>query len=122
MKSHVSLEQHQCPVCLEIHETGAVLLHKKLKPKLDTYTVTGMSLCPDDQQKFDDGYIALIECNGEHKPNIKLEEANRTGTIIHIRREMFEDIFDTEVSSDIPFCFITEDVADFLENLVNEKV
>lgn len=121
MKSHITLEQQQCPVCLEIHETGSILLHNKLKPVFDTYTVTGMSLCPDDQQKFDDGYIALIECIGEHKSNIKLEEANRTGKIIHIRREMFKNIFNTDVSSEIPFCFITEGVANILENLLNEN-
>lgn len=120
MKSHVTLEQQQCPICLKLHDTGSILFHKKLEPKFDTYTVTGMGLCPDDQQKFDDGYIALIECVGEHKPNIKLEEANRTGTVIHIRREIFEKVFETKVSPETPFCFITEDVSEFLVKLANK--
>lgn len=86
-KSHVSMEQHQCPVCGETHNTGTILLHKKLKATLEQYTVTGQSFCPEHQKLKDEGYIALIE----------IDNKTRTGSLAHVRATAWSNIFDQPV-------------------------
>ena len=59
-KSYVALEQHQCPICGELFDTGNLLLDRRLKDSLEKYTVTGFSPCPEHQKLLDAGYIAAI--------------------------------------------------------------
>lgn len=84
-KSFVSMEQQQCIVCGAIYDTGSLLLDKRLKPSLEPKTVTGTGLCPAHQKLKDEGYIALIELERENGP--------RTGTYVHIKAEVWPDIF-----------------------------
>lgn len=84
-KSHVSLEQHQCPICHTLHDTGSLLLHTRMRPTLEMRTTTGRSACPACKAKLDEGYIAIVECN----------EATRkpTGHHAFLKRETWGHIF-----------------------------
>lgn len=42
-KSFIAIETHICPICLTQHETGGLLLHKKLKNVFDRQELTGAS-------------------------------------------------------------------------------
>lgn len=124
-KSHVSMETNVCPVCGVTFETGSILLDKKLRNKLDSTTLTGMSLCPEHQKLHNDGYLALVEidptksipsANGRVKP----EDAYRTGKIIHIRYSVAKDLFNVDVG-DIPFTYIDPQVSAHLESMMPEN-
>lgn len=122
MKSHVSMEQHQCPVCGDRFDTGNILMHKRLKPELDTHTTTGTSLCPACQKLSDDGYLALAECDeAKSAPmgaTMKHEDAHRTGNILHIRRSVAAKFFDREVTVQDTLWFIDQGAFAYLRDLI----
>lgn len=95
IKSYVSMEQHQCPVCGAIHETGGLLLDKRMRNVLDKYTVTGLSLCPEHQAKVDEGFVILVEVsNAGRKATLKPHEAGHTGNVAYLKKEIFNEVFD----------------------------
>lgn len=98
MKSHVSMEQHQCLVCGKNYDTGAVLLDKRLRPSLEQYTVTGNGLCPEHKKLFDDGYVALVEVSADRK--------HRTGNLAHVSRRVWNDVFDTSFDERAPMAYV----------------
>lgn len=123
-KSHVSLEQHRCMVCGVDYDTGVILLKKNLSPTLDRTTVTGMGLCPDHQALYDQGYIALVAVDPEKsgRPmangNLDPEKAHRTGELAHLRREVFEQVFNVPATKGgrmLPMTFVDPDVIAFLK-------
>ena len=122
MKSHVSMEQHICPVCVATFDTGNILLHKRIKPVLDTHTTTGTSLCSACQKWSDDGYLALVECDGAKSApmgvTMKHEDAYRTGNILHIRRSVAADFFDREVTVKDTMWFIDQGAFDYLKSMM----
>lgn len=77
MKSHVSLEQHQCFVCGRLYETGNILMDKRLRQSMERHTITGYGLCEEHQKLKDDNYIALIV----------MDDKKRTGEFAHMRKE-----------------------------------
>ena len=62
-KSHVSLEQHACPVCSIAFDTGSILRDKRLHASPERHTTTGWSVCAEHQKLFSDGLVALVECD-----------------------------------------------------------
>lgn len=60
-KSYVTMAQHICPICGEIHETGELLLDKRLREVFDMHTITGWGMCPKCHEKVDEGYVAFVE-------------------------------------------------------------
>ena len=98
MKSYVTMEQKVCGVCTKTYDTNSILMDKRLKESFETYTTTGFGLCEEDQQKKDNGFIALIGCD-PNKTKIsndnttRQEDAHRTGDIIHIKSDTFNQMF-----------------------------
>ncbi len=123
-KSHVSLEQHVCTVCGSLYETGTVLIHRRLAQVLDHHTVTAYGLCPEDQKLFDDGYVALVECDPTKSGlapsdiQLKLSDAFRTGSILHVAREACARLFNLPISPDLPFVYVEPGVIDKLNALL----
>lgn len=105
MKSHVSMEQHRCTVCGVAYDTGAVLLHRFLRPVLNDRTVTGVGLCDTHRNMRAEGYIALIEAN---------EAKERLGRIAHIRREAWSTMFDQSMPPH-GVAFVTSETMDLME-------
>jgi hypothetical protein len=104
MKSHVSMEQAQCPVCYTVFDTGSILLDRRLKDSLEQHTCTHFELCKACKEKHEAGYVALIAVEGE-QPRGKLGTEKRTGEIAHIRRTAFAKIFNMpEPEGPLAFC------------------
>ena len=123
-KSHVTIEQQQCIVCGEVFDTGSLLLDKRLRERFDHTTLTGWGMCPVHMKLYDDGYIALIECDEKYSAivnnRVQPEEAYRTGTVAHIRKEIFTQIFDTSVPEQ-GIAFVEKAVIEKIQELQNQS-
>lgn len=100
MKSHVGLGYSYCPVCLEITDE-VVLLDTRLKDTLERDNFVGWKPCDTHEQQFNEGYIALIETTSNNPS--KLNDKGRTGNFAMIRKEVFNQIFNTPTESSIVF-------------------
>lgn len=65
MKSHVSMEQNQCFICSKVYDTGAILLDRRLKQRMEQRTVTGQAPCPECDAQIDLGFVAMVEASQE---------------------------------------------------------
>jgi len=123
-KSHVSLEQRVCLVCGTSFDTGAILLDKRLRQSMAHHTVTGWGLCPDHERLFQEGYVALVECDPQRSGgapssgSIKPEQAYRTGRLAHLTREAFAKVFNVPLSTEQPCVFVEPEVIDHLQAMV----
>lgn len=119
-KSHVAFENKICVATGKKFQTQALLLDKRLRPTLERDTVTGWGVSPEIQEKIDEGYRILVECDPEKseiEPNgtTKPEGAYRTGPIIYLREKVFQDIFKMQTERKI--IFIDHEVTKFLEKI-----
>jgi hypothetical protein len=107
-------------VCGKDFDTGALLLDRRLRDMFDHKTMTGMGLCPDHESLFQRGYIALVECDAKLSAVVndivKPGEEYRTGTVMHIRKRVWEKIFDSECP-DSPMVFMEIGVIDKLKEM-----
>lgn len=94
-KSHVGLGAHVCPVCGKEHDE-AVLVQTKmgLPPKLTAHEFLGWKMCPEHQELYDRGFIALIEVSNVPTGMV---DAVRTGQVAHIRAVVWPGLFDCPV-------------------------
>lgn len=97
-KSYVGLETNICIVCGKEFDTGALFMDKRLRNTLDRHNCTGWGMCEEHQKLYDDGYVALVEidpaASTPSKNNtVKPEDAFRTGAVIHMRNEVYDDMF-----------------------------
>jgi hypothetical protein len=119
-KSYVSIEQRVCQVCGKAFDTGSILLNKRLRANMDRHTTTGWGLCPDHQKLFDDGFVALIECDPQRSGylagnSIKPEKAYRTGRLAHLRRTVFQQVFNVPIKDEQACVFVEPGVLERLE-------
>ncbi|MDR2011896.1 MAG: ATPase [Rhodanobacter sp.] len=119
-KSHVSLEQHVCLVCGAAFDTGAILLDKRLRASMERHTRTGWGLCAEHQKLFDDGFVALVECDPQRSGardagHMKPEQAYRTGRLAHLRRTVFAKVFNVPVADKQPCVFVEPGVIERLQ-------
>jgi hypothetical protein len=120
-KSYVGTGYYICPVCGNKH-SESVLIDKRMRDTLTQDMFLGQELCPEDKKKFDEGYIAFVECENSDstRDKLKQEEAVRTGKIIHVRKEAIGELFDAPMIK-TPFVFCTKEVGDMLTDLVTES-
>ena len=120
-KSHVSLEQNVCVVCGITYETGAILIDKRLRQSLERFTCTGSGLCPEHQRRYDEGFVALVECDPEKSGSpaagalLKPAEAYRTGRIAYLKREICTQVFNVQIGSELPYVFVEPGVIEKLQ-------
>lgn len=106
-KSYVTLEQHVCPVCGTVFDTGNILLDRRLKDTFDKNTITGYSLCPEHQNRWEEGYIAFVEVTSDgHSDTLRPEDVTRTGLVAHIRKEVAGNIFNQVITT--PLVYVQE--------------
>lgn len=126
-KSHVSLERHLCLVCGAEYDTGAILLDRRLRASLHRHTTTGWGLCPEHQRLFDEGFVALVECDPARSgqpssaDRLKPEQAYRTGRIAHLKRDSFARIFNVPIDAKLPAVFVEPGVIEKLEAIVDKS-
>ena len=111
-KSHVAMEQKMCLVTGKLYDTGSILLDRRMKDTLEQPTVTGWGLCPEVQEKLDNGYVAFIGIDPEKSTiknnKITKEDAYRTGKILYIRRSVLPNIINIPIPEDMQFMFIDD--------------
>ena len=119
-KSHVSLEQHVCVVCGAAFDTGAILLDRRLHASMQHHTTTGWDLCPEHRKLFDDGYVALVECDPQRSGSpadgtrVKPEQAHRKGRLAHLKREAFARVFNVPIEATQACVFVEPGVIEQL--------
>jgi len=117
------MEQKMCPVCGKIEDNGNLLLDKRLRPQFDMKTTTGYDLCKEHKEKYDEGYLALVVCDESKSQingnNLKMEDAYRTGEIIHMKIDVFKKMFN-KVKIESPMIFINTELAKKLKIMVNK--
>jgi hypothetical protein len=125
-KSHVSLERKVCVVCGAAYDTGAILLDRRLRKSLERHTCTGSGLCPEHQRLYNDGFVALVECDPEKSGNLAVgavlepAQAYRTGRIAHLKRETFGRVFNVPIGSERPYVFVEPGVIDTLQSMTHQ--
>lgn len=123
-KSHVSLEQHVCLVCGVAFDTGSILLDRRLRASMNRRTTTGWNLCTEHRKLFDDGFVALIECDpkrsGSPSSNDRLrpEQVYRTGKLAHLKREVFARMFNVPITDGQSCVFVEPGVIERLQSMV----
>jgi hypothetical protein len=123
-KSHVSMERHVCLVCGAEYDTGAILLDRRLRASLEKYTITGWGLCSEDKRLFDDGFVALVECDPEKSGNpapgdrLMPDRAYRTGRGLHIKRSVLAQICNVQIDVTLPFVFVGKGTVEMFEAMI----
>lgn len=123
-KSHVSLEQHVCLVCGTTFDTGCILLDKRLSASMAHHTTTGWGLCAEHQRLFDEGYVAMVECDPQRSglssgdARLQPENAYRTGQLAHLKRAVFADMFNVPIAANQPCVFVEPGVIEQLQAMV----
>ena len=123
-KSHVSLEQHVCLVCGVAFDTGSILLDRRLRASMKHHTTTGWGLCAEHQKLFDEGFVALIECDPQRSgapsgsDRLKPGQAYRTGRLAHLKRDVFAEVFNVPIEANRPCVFVEPDVIERLQSMV----
>lgn len=118
-KSFVALEKAVCPVCGTVHETGSILLDKRFRAISEERAVTHYDLCPEHKHLLGEGFIALVEVTEQAT---RLEDANRTGKVLHIKRELWEHFFDIKLeNAAAPMVFVEIGVIDRLHALAAQE-
>ena len=104
MKSFVTLEFNQCPVCYELHQTGALLLDKKMRDRLERETCTGFSLCPEHQKMYENNYVALVEIEEpEDKVGLNPSTVKPTGRVAFLHSDAFRYFFDGDTPDGLAY-------------------
>jgi hypothetical protein len=122
-KSHVSVEQQVCLVCGCRFDTGAILLDRRLRPSMERHTITGWDLCPKHRELYEQGYVALVECDPEQSGSsvacdrIPPNEAYRTGKLAHLRKDVFVKLFNVPGELSTPCVFVDPEVMTMLEKM-----
>ncbi|MFJ5398580.1 ATPase [Pectobacterium sp. CHL-2024] len=123
-KSHVSLEQRVCLVCGTTFDTGCILLDKRLRASMKQHTTTGWGLSTEHQRLFDEGYVALVECDPQRsgilseERRLKPENAYRTGQLEHVKRTVSTELFSTEIADSQACVFVGPGVIELLQTMM----
>lgn len=116
-KSYVSMEQHQCPICLTVFETGAILLDQRLRNSFERHTLTGHSPCAQCQEQLDQDFVALIETADTEKNDTATMDVPRSGNLVFMKREVFSQVFNIPppAADELPMVLIAPGVIQQLE-------
>jgi len=120
--SHVTMEQHQCPICLAIFETGNILLDQRLRKKFEMKTLTGHSPCTSCKEKLSQGFVALIETTDTRQGSKATLDVPRSGNLVFMKREAFSQIFNVPPPANWPpMVFIEPGVIQQLQALLENS-
>jgi hypothetical protein len=81
-------------------------------------------LCSEHQRLFDQGFIALVECDPERSgrpgsgDRIQPDQVYRTGRIAHLKREAFDRVFTSRLHVNQPCVFVEPAVIEKLQSSV----
>jgi hypothetical protein len=105
---YVAMGQHICIVCGQKFDSGEILINKKMRSIPEENRATDFGLCPDDSDKMEAGFIALIETSNvedDSRETMQSKDAIRTGRIAHIKKHAYEGVFQQPApEGGIAFC------------------
>jgi len=110
-KSHVGMGHHVCPICYEKHDE-VVLLDRRLLPTLERDSFLGVKLC-EACKALEAEYVALVAISNDYTGKMTVEKARPTGTVVRVRRSVWQDIFDLPCPA-LAFVYCTQEMADKL--------
>jgi hypothetical protein len=117
-KSYVTMEQQLCVVTGKPFDTNSLLLDQSFKKVFDKHTITGWGFSPEVQEKIDEGYVALVEIDGDKSEKTKgvilPQNAYRLGRIVYIKKHVLEEITG-DVSKEM--AWVEPDFLDYLVNI-----
>ncbi len=118
------MEAKLCEVCCNQYETGAILLDRRLRNTLERINVTGQGgMCKKCDKLHRDGYVAIVGVKNNpeiYTGHLKQEDADRTGSIAHLRKEAFLNIFNVEIPlKGMVFC--DEEVIEKLQSMMHPE-
>ena len=97
---------------------------KQITVKFEHRTATGWGLCAAHRKLFEEGYIALVECDPQRSglpaggDHLKPEQAYRTGRLAHVRRTAFARLFDVPIDAGQAWVFVAPGVIERLQAMV----
>jgi hypothetical protein len=108
-KSFTTLEQHMCRVTGKLFDTGTLLLDKRLREKYEMHTITGWGYSPEAIEKFEEGYVALVEVDlakseVDENGQITTQGAWRLGGVCYIKKDVLVGIVPTIKINKMGFC------------------
>ena len=125
MGENVSMESQICQICGHTKETGAILFDMTLKERFnDKHIVTGGGTCAGCKSLVDGDRIALITISSKHvTKEVYNRDAARTGSIIWMKKPVFNSIFSIDEGGvvDFDFMFIDQEVEDKIKGIIKPK-
>jgi len=121
--NYTTVEKKQCLVCLRLYDTGVELIDSQHKPTEATHTLTGLGLCPEHQQRVNDGYVALVAIDTGKSElqggTVVAGGEYRLGKIMWVKREMAQ-LIAPQVPTSQTLVFCHPNLIDALDKLVKE--
>lgn len=112
-KSYVSIAQEVCFVTGNLYDSGEILIDKRMKNSMEHKTTVGMGICPEVEELFAKGYVALIEIDlaksgrGNDK-KLSPKDAYRTGSIAYLKRDVLKELFTVPLEDSQNIVYIDE--------------
>ena len=116
-KSYVTIEQSICPICRNKHDSGSLLLDRRLREQFEMHTVTGFAICDPCSEMCNDGYIALVGADGATGNTLKPEDAIYDAEYLWLKRFVADQIFNVPLG-DHPFVFIEPAAVQKVKHLI----
>lgn len=88
---------------------------------MERHSTTGWGLCTEHRRLFDDGYVALVECDPQRSglpaggECLELGQAYRTGRVAHMKCEVFARTFDVTIATAQACVFVEPGVIERLQ-------
>ena len=124
--NYVAMEKNVCPVCgvTHTHNTG-ILIHRQLRDIPEDKTITGYGLCKEHDELLEKDYLAMIVIKDPHESEklnkVKMEDADRTGEIAHIKYEAFNYFTNCALTKETPMVFIDEKAVNIIKQRYEEE-
>ena len=111
---------YMCPICADPVDREILVNHHE-QNSLHKEIFLGFKVCEDDQNLYDEGYIALIaiDTNNMEEP-FDLLNVPRTGNGAHLSKDMFEKIFPTiePPNNEYNIFFCSDSTIEYLEKIL----
>lgn len=121
MGENVAVEQQICEICGHNVETGAILLDRRLRGKFENmHVTTGIGRCAGCKTLVAEDRVALVTILDQGQGDmITNENAVRTGSLIWMKRHIFNDIFSVDQDTDkFDFMFIDKEIENKIRDML----
>ena len=117
---HWSRKSVRCAVLPTV--TTVVCYYKRLRNSMERHTITGYGLCEEHDRLNQEGYIMLVAAkNPADKATMQVGEAERTGEVAAIKREVFMQLFNVPAAqAQLPMVYVEPEVIEVLKQRMSD--